>query len=276
MRDFAVLPVPQWAERLWTEIGLAAALGFVLAMMGPFRTYESEPLQRIGFWIGLCATWCVVMMIVDVLVERSPLARHLSWAQRLAVKLMLTAFPMLLVVAPATQALFHFTPGWHKILYLYPKTLLIGAGVTLISIALFGKRAPIARFVADTEPDVVTIGTGFRAAAESVPPVEPVIDPLQQRLPPHLRGPVLCLEMEDHYVRIHTARGSAMVLMRMSDAVAAMGESGLRVHRSWWVARAAVVTGNRAGRTFRLELDNGLIVPVSKPYSQAVRALLGH
>lgn len=276
MRDFAVLPVPQWAERLWTEMGLAAALGFVLAMMGPFRTYESEPLQRIGFWIGLCAIWCVVMMIVDVLVERSPLARHLSWAQRLAVKLMLAAFPMLLVVAPATQALFHFTPGWHKILHLYPKTLLIGAGVTLISIALFGKRAPIDRFVVDTEPDVVMIGTGFRAAAESAPPVEPVIDALQQRLPFHLRGPVLCLEMEDHYVRIHTARGSAMVLMRMSDAVAAMGESGLRVHRSWWVARAAVVTGNRAGRTFRLELDNGLIVPVSKPYSQAVRALLGH
>lgn len=258
MRDFAVLPLPQWAERFWAEVGLAVACGFVLAMLGPFHTYQSEPLQRLGFWIGLCALWCVLMMVVEVLVDRSPLAPHLSWSQRLAVKLMLATFPMLLAVAPAIEALFHVTHGWHKILHLYPKTLLVGAGMTLVSIALIGRRPRMDRFVADAEPRVA----------------EPVADALQERLPLHLRGPVLCLQMEDHYVRIHTDRGSAMVLMRMGDAVAALGERGLRVHRSWWVAHAAVKAGSRAGRTLRIELHNGLMVPVSKPYAEAVREAL--
>ncbi|MCW4461198.1 LytTR family transcriptional regulator DNA-binding domain-containing protein [Sphingomonas sp. BT-65] len=265
MRDFAVLPVPRWAERFWAEVGLAVACGFLLALWGPFHTYQSEPLQRLGFWIGLCAVWCVLMMVVEALVDRSPLARHLSWSQRLAVKLMLATFPMLLAVAPAIQALFHVTPAWHKVLHLYPKTLLVGAGMTLVSIAMIGRRPRIHRFVTDAEVPVAEP----RIA-------EPVVDALQERLPLHLRGPILCLQMEDHYVRIHTARGSAMVLMRMGDAVAALGERGLRVHRSWWVAHAAVKAGGRAGRTLRIELHNGLTVPVSKPYSQTVRETFGH
>lgn len=263
MRDFAVLPLPRWAERFWAEVGLAVACGFVLAMLGPFHTYQSEPLQRLGFWIGLCALWCVLMMVVEVLVDRSPLAPHLSWSQRLALKLMLATFPMLLAVAPAIEALFHVTHGWHKILHLYPKTLLVGAGMTLVSIAVIGRPPRIQRFVADVEAPVAEP----RVA-------EPAADALQLRLPLHLRGPVLCLQMEDHYVRIHTMHGSAMVLMRMSDAVAALGERGLRVHRSWWVAHAAVKSCGRAGRTLRIELNNGLMVPVSKPYAGAVREAL--
>lgn len=267
MRDFAVLPMPQWAERLWAEVGLAVACGFVLAVLGPFHTYQSEPLQRLGFWIGLCAVWCVLMMVMEVLVDRSPLAQHLSWSQRLAVKLMLATFPMLLAVAPAIEALFHVTPGWHKLVHLYPRTLLVGAGMTLVSIAVIGRRPRMDSFIADAEPR-------FAARPASVAIIEPTADALQERLPLHLRGLVLCLQMEDHYVRIHTDRGSAMVLMRMGDAVAALGERGLRVHRSWWVAHAAVKAGGRAGRTLRIELHNGLMVPVSKPYAEAVREAL--
>lgn len=270
MRDFAVLPLPRWAERFWAEVGLAVACGFLLALWGPFHTYQSEPLQRLGFWIGLCALWCVLMMVVEVLVDRSPLAPHLSWSQRLAVKLMLATFPMLLAVAPAIEAMFHVTHGWHKILHLYPKTLLVGAGMTLVSIALIGRRPRASRFVADAEPHIAAPGV----CPPSTRVDEPVVDALQARLPAHLRGPVLCLQMEDHYVRIHTASGSAMVLMRMGDAVAALGERGLRVHRSWWVAHVAVKAGGRAGRTLRVELHNGLKVPVSKPYAEAVREML--
>lgn len=84
-------------------------------------------------------------------------------------------------------------------------------------------------------------------------------------LPARLGREVLCLQMEDHYVRVHTQAGSELILMRLTDAVAAMGDRpGLQVHRSWWVARAAIESVEREGRNLRLKLLNGLKVPVAR------------
>jgi DNA-binding LytR/AlgR family response regulator len=53
--------------------------------------------------------------------------------------------------------------------------------------------------------------------------------------------------------------------MRMGDAVAAAGDvPGFQIHRSWWVARAAVERFERDGRKGRITLCNGLVVPVSR------------
>ena len=75
---------------------------------------------------------------------------------------------------------------------------------------------------------------------------------------------VICLQMEDHYVRAHTEVGSALHLMTLSDAMARTSRPGLQVHRSWWVARDAVATVLRDGRSVRLKLLNGLEVPVAR------------
>ena len=78
--------------------------------------------------------------------------------------------------------------------------------------------------------------------------------------------------MEDHYVRAHTALGSDLVLMRLRDAVAELGDiDGLQVHRSWWVARHAVSDVRRDGRNVRLLLDTGLEAPVSRANVQMLR-----
>jgi DNA-binding LytR/AlgR family response regulator len=85
------------------------------------------------------------------------------------------------------------------------------------------------------------------------------------RLPGHLAGPVLAIEMEDHYARVHTAAGSVLLLMRMRDAVAEMdGADGAQVHRSWWVARDAVEAAEADGRNVRLRLAGGLCAPVAR------------
>ncbi len=44
---------------------------------------------------------------------------------------------------------------------------------------------------------------------------------------------VICLQMEDHYVRAHSSGGSALHLMTLSDAMARTTRPGLQVHRSW-------------------------------------------
>ena len=85
---------------------------------------------------------------------------------------------------------------------------------------------------------------------------------------------VLCLQMEDHYVRIHRPGGSTIELMPMTTAIARYGRAdGIRVHRSWWVARDAIRQVEQEGRNWRLVLTNGLVVPVARSNVARVRAL---
>lgn len=94
----------------------------------------------------------------------------------------------------------------------------------------------------------------------------------RRRFPAGLTGRLLCLEMEDHYLRIHTDKGSDIILMRMSDAEEELSDvAGLRVHRSWWVAREAVTGIRRDGTRLLLQLENGLEIPVGKTYRGALR-----
>ena len=52
---------------------------------------------------------------------------------------------------------------------------------------------------------------------------------------------LIYLKTADHYVEAFTTAGSTLVLMRFADAVAELdGAGGLRVHRSYWVARRHV------------------------------------
>ena len=66
-------------------------------------------------------------------------------------------------------------------------------------------------------------------------------------------------------MRVHTALGSELVLMRLRDAMSHVAHiEGAQVHRSWWVARLAVEDVSREGRNVRLVLAGGLEAPVSR------------
>jgi len=97
--------------------------------------------------------------------------------------------------------------------------------------------------------------------------------PSEPLSPAVARDCVTCLQMEDHYVRVHHASASRLELMPMADAIARYGAAGIRTHRSWWVAVSAVRAIERDGRNMRLRLDGGLIVPVARNRVAAVRAV---
>lgn len=112
-------------------------------------------------------------------------------------------------------------------------------------------------------------------AANVVPDMTSVaISPLLSALPPALGYEIVALKSEDHYLRIFTDRGDALILYRLSSAIdelEALGFAGIRVHRSYWVLRDAVVSGHVDGRQHRLRLSNGLDVPVSQTYRETAR-----
>ncbi|MGD2134479.1 MAG: LytTR family DNA-binding domain-containing protein, partial [Maricaulaceae bacterium] len=110
---------------------------------------------------------------------------------------------------------------------------------------------------------------GAPAADGAAPGRAPFLD----RLPSKLKGAqVLAVQAEDHYLRVHTSAGDDLILLRLSDAERELAPlDGLRVHRSWWVARDAVAEVDRAEGRMTLKLKNGLEAPVSRTYARAVR-----
>ena len=91
------------------------------------------------------------------------------------------------------------------------------------------------------------------------------------RLPAAIGHDVIALQAEDHYVRVHTRHGNALVLGSLSEAAADLERSGIegqRTHRSWWVANGAVTAQHKRGRQLYLQLVNGIEAPVSVTYRQ--------
>ena len=115
----------------------------------------------------------------------------------------------------------------------------------------------------------VLIARGRRSAASrtEAPPK------FLERLPLKLRGAeVWAVEAEDHYLRLHTSKGQDLILLRLSDAIDELGGlEGAQVHRSWWVARAAVVEAQRGDGRAVLTLKDGSQVPVSRTYARQLR-----
>jgi DNA-binding LytR/AlgR family response regulator len=96
---------------------------------------------------------------------------------------------------------------------------------------------------------------------------------LLSRLPPKIGSDIVALETEDHYLRVHATGGSALILMRMADAVALLDPRlGVQVHRRWWISEATLAAVEKDGQRLRLRLSNGLVVPVGRSFVPDVRA----
>ncbi len=125
----------------------------------------------------------------------------------------------------------------------------------------------------ESTPGEATPGDGDVAHAPAEPPTARQAR-FYGRLSRAVSHDVIFLGMADHYVQVHTTGGSCLVLMNFATAVADLGDLGMRVHRSYWVARRHVAaTVRRDGRTM-LRMTGGHLVPVSRTYLPAVREAL--
>jgi DNA-binding LytR/AlgR family response regulator len=100
---------------------------------------------------------------------------------------------------------------------------------------------------------------------------------LLSKLPPGIGRNIMALETEDHYLRVHAVGGSALILMRMADAVIMLDPRlGAQVHRRWWVAESAVAGIRTDAQKLSLQLSDNSLVPVGRTFSAAVRARFAH
>ncbi len=235
--------------------GHAAALAGVMALfafIGPFGTYDTMgPLGRIGYWAlsmsGNWGLWAGSMLLTVHLTQDWPARRR---GLALAVAAISAAIPGTAVVFAAETL---FRPGYvglDRLPEIYLGVAVIGL---VISAAVLAIRSLPAREGQDRP-------AGARPR-------------FLDRLPHGIGRDLVYLRMADHYVEAFTTAGSDLVLMRFADAVAELeGADGMRVHRSYWVARAHVTGSTRENGRPTLCLTGGHKVPVSRTYLPEVRA----
>ncbi len=252
-----------WRRLRWHLALLAVAILF-LGYLGPFGTYLRMPLgERMAYWaLAVAGNWSLalacILPAVAWLSDRVPAIICV-----LAGGLVASLPGTLLIVA--IQLLFAgAVPESVETGELFLAVALVHLVIGLIvwgTVELpmrYGGGAPFAELP----------GAGAPNRSEAAAGAPPILD----RLPVARRGRLLHLQMRDHYVEIHTDRGSELVLMRFGDALKELGGTeGMQVHRSHWIARVAVKKiVRRAGRTVAF-LGNGAEVPVSRRYAGALR-----
>ena len=222
-------------------LAVSTVVGLVLGVIGPFGNYlNGTPSVRVAYWVA--CLWSGWLAFGFSLPRLAALARGRAplWLWAPPTVALLAILPAVISRALALW-LWPVVRGV-SVLEWYGQCLLVSA---LITAAVLW----FTRSVSDPAP------AGPDASSA---------DP-RDRLPARLGRDLVCLRMEDHYVRVHTAQGSALVLMSLSQAMAGLkGLEGVQTHRSWWVARSAIVGVVEDGRRLRLRLKGGLEAPVSR------------
>ena len=104
-------------------------------------------------------------------------------------------------------------------------------------------------------------------AEDPAPEPEPLtpIPRLVARLEPEVQGDLLSMSVRNHYVDVQTTRGAGSLLMRFSDAMSEVAPvEGAQIHRSHWVAWAAVAAVEKDEGKLFLRLHTGARIPVSR------------
>ncbi|MDQ3144037.1 MAG: LytTR family transcriptional regulator [Pseudomonadota bacterium] len=224
-----------------------------LSTAGAFDTEAAAFAPRLGYWllIALLST-AALGSAHHVLRHRRPSAP--GWKLR-AAGVALLMLPLTAIATLGCKALFSGTASIAGFTLLLP-------GMAAILVAL---QAVLASFSQAFPNRLAPAAPSPTAAA------------LTDCLPLPLRGArLIAIEAEDHYVRVHTSAGAALIRMRFGDAVAAVSShQGLRPHRSWWVAADGVAGLRREGGRTTLTLTGAQRVPVSRAAARRLGPTFG-
>lgn len=258
-------------RRLLIDLTIMVGIGLLLAVLGPFGTFAAPFALRLAYWLGIAVAGYAMYLPAMVMATRLSRRLQLPEAGLWIAACVAATLPMTIVVwaADATWRPLR-TVSAQQWLASYVNVLILGSAIT--SVFWFGRMrrgatvAPVAEAAPATESAPVPTDP-----AEPPPTISAA--PFLDRLPSHLGRDLIALEMEDHYVRAHTAAGSTLILMRMRDAAAELAPvDGRLIHRSWWVARDHVTGVARDGRNLRMILTGGIEAPVARGQVDALQA----
>lgn len=230
---------------------VAVGAGVFLALSGAFGSAGAPLTHRLAYWIPLMVVGGLWGHACGALIGRFIDVDARPWLATAALTLVITG-PLTVAVWALTGLLFEGRLRHaDALIHFFAPVALITAVLSALNVFL-GRETPVET----------------HASAPGAAPAR-----FLERLPPKLRGArLIAVQAEDHYLRLHTDKGSDLILMRLSDALAELeGLEGAQTHRSWWVARDAVASVARGDGRAALTLESGAVAPVSRRYARALR-----
>jgi len=230
----------------------AALLSVVLivGLTGPFGTYtQLAPFARLHywlaaavptFWLGYLVSYAAMIWAEDKRISAYPaLALGVSLAS-LAVTLWLSAL----------HAVIFSARFWPDALRLFPYVAVITGVICLLF---------------ETRPWQTTAPPAHSNAEDPA---------WLDRLPKDLGKNLIFLHAQDHYLRAETPLGDTLIRATLTEATQELGDFGLRVHRSWWVAHWAIRSYASHKGSPVLIVEGGTKIPIGRTYRRAVIAVL--
>jgi hypothetical protein len=251
------LPAEFWAKHRKGFV-IATIAAPVMAILGALGTDEISFWPRLLYWLVLMEMGALIGFGVSTAMDIWGGLKQRPWLEG-ALTSVAIGVPLTLVVIGMSSLFFRTQPPTLLgLITMIGIVTGISALITAINYAVATRPAPPMAMAPATQPQVL-----------ATPGRSRLLDRLP---PPHRAGPVLALEAEDHYLRVHTPAGSTLILMRLSDAITELdGIDGAQTHRSWWVARDAIHRIDRGEGRATLHLSEDIAAPVSRSFYRNLR-----
>jgi DNA-binding LytR/AlgR family response regulator len=252
------------------EIALVAGVGVFFALAGLFDSSSVPFSLRIIYWVPIMLSSGAIIITVETLWHRfGPTRLQGGWTS-LAVVTFIVNTVQTAVVAFFQVTLVEMTARANDPSFVSPdaaenlaKTPLLWGMVLIVVFPMVALMRALRVFLRQRK-------------------VHTIAGPVDNTTPPALIIPhlgvamrnstLLALRAEDHYVRVYTAAGNDLVLLRFSDTLNSVSDrAGFQLHRSWWVAETAIQSASFRDGKGEVSLAGDITAPVSRTYVRALR-----
>ena len=225
-------------------LGACAGVAMILAIAGPFNTDQVMLFApRAFYWLIVVTLSYGSGFFIEGLL-RTGLSHWTLWP-RVVFGGALTGICVLVIVVGINSLAFGFIPQGSEWFAIVAPILGISIIISVLA-ALFSKHLS----------DIPSSGANEQTAKAVA-----ILD----RIPLEKRATLVALSVEDHYVRVQTKAGEALVLMRLSDSMRETGDiAGAQVHRSHWIAFDQIQAVKRVGDRAIATMTTGKEIPVSR------------
>lgn len=244
--------------------------------VGPMGTDDLSWMQRLAYFSAssfLCAPLCYAKYIVVLYVARFRTPCQIALA--VGGGTLMASLPSTTIVYAVETLIREDVPSYSlpKMYLVVASLMLLASSFTHYMVSQRLKSATVASPSAAPAHECTQPGSADGGALSSAA-LDRTASRFLDRLPMEAGRDILYLKMSDHYVEVVTTVGRCAILMRLADAVAELGDQGVRVHRSYWVAYLHVEGWTRRNQRTLLRLTGGHTIPVSRTYLSDVRAAM--
>jgi len=239
------------SKRVWGSLAVASV---ILGISGPFQTFELFPLAlRLVYWAFVTFLTFAVGVLFGSWASNALEKKVGALVIQLPLIGIAAGVPVAMTVWLVNIATFGFEVfDTTAMLTLGLYSIIISMGISLLFALFDGKN---------TEQKILE--------SEQTKPA------ILSRLPVHLRGKLLSLSVQDHYVEIITNKGKHLHLMRFGDAIKeTKGINGMQIHRSHWVAISHIESVVKSNGKTIIKTRSSQELPVSRTYMAALEKAL--